>query len=224
MVTHWASRLLCGLLDRNRRRPRAVLDPNVHLGRRQGRREEDLYDDDDEENKFDPVTDGMSARSRREYEMRQMDKEIEYANVNPLMAKAMENQLAGLPEPAVQKEAPTLLTLEEQIELQNTVQELMSEIQSLKKRNVQLQQEAAAQHPSVEKKKGKKVKKHVGEKSPSRTQGAAAEEGDQGERPRARSEFEMSNPMAGLASGALSKSAKKKDMADWLDDDEEESI
>ena len=74
------------------------------------------------------------------------------------------------------------------------------------------QQEAAAQHPSVEMKKGKKVKKHVGVKSPSRTQSAAAEEGDQGERPRARSEFEMSNPMAASqTAGSRTKSTSHLD-------------
>ena len=118
----------------------AVLVPSLSLSFISGDvkvNEEDLYEDDDDEETFDAVTDGMSARSKREYEMRQMDKEIEFAGVNPIMVQSMENQLAGLPEPTVEEEAPTLLSLEKQLELQGTVQELMGEIQSLKKKMVQ---------------------------------------------------------------------------------------
>merc|ERR1712139_211076 len=84
-----------------------------------------------------------------------------YADVNPLMKKAYEAQLEeGGGAEEVDENAPTLLSLTEQIELQNTVKDLMEEIKGLKKKVTEEQQKVLTAHAAT-KKETKKIKKHI---------------------------------------------------------------
>ena len=97
----------------------AVLWPGLKLSFLSGEVDNPDEDEDMQEEALDKeLTKDMSEDEVKEYEMKKLDKGMIYADVNPLMKKAYEAQLEeGGGAEEVDENAPTLLSLTEQIEL-----------------------------------------------------------------------------------------------------------
>ncbi len=92
---------------------------------------------------FAQVTSGMTADEVEEFKLRQIDREVVYEDTNPLMLRELEKQLAEGQAAALalgelgdgsgeEENQATLLTVPEQIQLQETVASLMDEVKALK--------------------------------------------------------------------------------------------
>jgi hypothetical protein len=83
------------------------------------------------------LTEGMSQQEIEAFEMRQLEKDVVYADTNPILVKQLEAKLEGRDLGATDVEEhdePQLLSIEDQVELQETVKALMNEVKQLKKK------------------------------------------------------------------------------------------
>jgi hypothetical protein len=135
-------------------------------------------EEDEDEALFAKMTQGMSDEERDEYRIRQVERDIIYEDTNPIVLRDMERQMTSLTKNALEADSdeddngPALLSLEDQIALQETVAGLMEENKKLKKKaaDAAAQQASKMAAPSLKKMKNKvgKGKKAAEEPPPAK--------------------------------------------------------
>jgi hypothetical protein len=120
-------------------------------------------EDDEDEALFAQMTQGMSDEERDEYRIRQVERDIIYEDTNPIVLRDMERQMTSLTKNELEADGdeddkgPALLSLEDQIALQETVAGLMEENKKLKKKaaDAAAQQASKSAAPTLKKMKNK---------------------------------------------------------------------